>query len=459
MMKRLLICTGALLSIVLSFGNAQAQTKPNTTQDSSAITPQGNKGAATTTPVVGSGTPGQLTKWLGSDSSSYTLGNSVITENKFGLIGIGTTAPTSKLTILGSSSLPIVTTINTFAGGTGLSARGGSTTGDFGGPGGDGVTAIGGNSSSLDFGFGGRGVSARGGDSTDGDAQAPGGDGVFAQGGNSASFDGGFGVHAIGGSGGSHQGGTGVFGQGGPGTFGRGGAGVVGLGGNANLAGIGVFALGGNSEGTGPFDSGGDAIFALGGQGNSPGYAGKFWGSVQVLGTLSKSAGSFKIDHPLDPENKYLYHSFVESPDMMNIYNGNVTTDANGDAVITLPDWFEALNKDFRYQLTVIGTFAQAIVASEMKDNHFVIKTNAGNVKVSWQVTGVRQDAYAKAHRINVEEDKPEKERGYYLHPDLFNQPEEKGIEWASHPELMKEMKVKREQTKQQSQSHSQPNQ
>ena len=40
----------------------------------------------------------------------------------------------------------------------------------------------------------------------------------------------------------------------------------------------------------------------------------------------------FVIDHPLDPANKYLYHASVESPDVMNIYNGNVVTDANGRA-------------------------------------------------------------------------------------------------------------------------------
>ena len=50
---------------------------------------------------------------------------------------------------------------------------------------------------------------------------------------------------------------------------------------------------------------------------------------------------------------------------MMNIYNGNVITDANGEAVVALPEWFEALNRDFRYQLTVIGQFAQAIVAEK----------------------------------------------------------------------------------------------
>jgi hypothetical protein len=142
--------------------------------------------------------------------------------------------------------------------------------------------------------------------------------------------------------------------------------------------------------------------------------------NLNVTGTLSKPAGTFKIDHPLDPANKYLYHSFVESPDMMNVYNGNINTDGSGLATVTLPDWFEALNRDFRYQLTVIGQFAQAIVASEVSHNQFTIRTDRPNVKVSWQVTGIRQDAYANAHRVQVEEDKPPQEQGRYLHPELF---------------------------------------
>jgi hypothetical protein len=148
-------------------------------------------------------------------------------------------------------------------------------------------------------------------------------------------------------------------------------------------------------------------------------------GNVKVTGNLSKGGGSFKIDHPLDPLNKYLYHSFVESPDMMNVYNGNIVTDRRGQAVITMPDYFEALNRDFRYQLTVIGQFAQAIVAHEIAHNKFVIKTSKPSVKVSWQVTGIRQDAYANAHRIPTEEAKPEGERGSYLHPDAFPNPED----------------------------------
>ena len=124
-----------------------------------------------------------------------------------------------------------------------------------------------------------------------------------------------------------------------------------------------------------------------------------FSGNVSIGGSVSKGSGSFKIDHPLDPANKYLYHSFVESPDMMNVYNGNVVTDKNGTATVVLPEYFEALNRDFRYQLTVIGQFAQAIVASEMSHNQFTIRTDKPKVKVSWQVTGIRHDAYANAHR------------------------------------------------------------
>jgi hypothetical protein len=135
-------------------------------------------------------------------------------------------------------------------------------------------------------------------------------------------------------------------------------------------------------------------------------------GNAHVNGTLSKTAGSFKIDHPLDPERKWLQHSFVESPDMMNVYNGNVTTDAAGHATVELPAYFEALNSDFRYQLTVIGKMAQAVVDREIVKNKFHIRTSEGHVKVSWQVTGIRQDDYAKAHRIEVETLKSQAEQG-----------------------------------------------
>ncbi len=145
----------------------------------------------------------------------------------------------------------------------------------------------------------------------------------------------------------------------------------------------------------------------------------KIDGNLQVVGQIFAGTKDFKIDDPLDPANKYLVHASVESPDMMDIYNGNVVTDAQGRATVVLPRWFEALNKDFRYQLTVIGQFAQAIVSREIHGNLFSIRTNRGGVKVSWQVTGIRHDAYADANRFQPEEDKG-KQRGTYLHPELY---------------------------------------
>jgi hypothetical protein len=144
-------------------------------------------------------------------------------------------------------------------------------------------------------------------------------------------------------------------------------------------------------------------------------------GDLNVSGILSKGAGSFKIDHPLDPENKYLYHSFVESPDMKNVYDGVEVLNRRGEAIVTMPVWFGALNKDFRYQLTPIGAPGPNLyIAREIKSNRFKIAGGRPGMKVSWQVTGVRQDAYANAHRIPIEEQKADAERGSYLHPDAF---------------------------------------
>jgi hypothetical protein len=164
-------------------------------------------------------------------------------------------------------------------------------------------------------------------------------------------------------------------------------------------------------------------IFTIDASGN-----GFLAGNLNVTGKLTKGGGSFKIDDPLDPAHKYLSHSFVESPDMMNVYNGNITTDEHGLATVVLPDYFEALNRDFRYQLTVIGQFAQAIVQQELQHNRFRIKTSKPSVKVSWQVTGIRHDAYADAYRIPVEEEKPPQEQGRYLHPELFGASEHQAI-------------------------------
>jgi hypothetical protein len=192
---------------------------------------------------------------------------------------------------------------------------------------------------------------------------------------------------------------------------------------------IGLWATSIQTDGTallGEADSG-EVAYGVWGR-SIGGYAGYFDGNVAVTGTLSKPAGSFKIDDPLDPANKYLYHSFVESPDMKNIYDGIATLDGSGKAVVALPEWFGALNKDYRYQLTCIGDFAQVYIAQKIADNRFTIAGGKPGMEVSWQVTGIRKDPFANAHRIPVEEDKRPADRGRYLYPKEYGMPETMGV-------------------------------
>jgi hypothetical protein len=218
-------------------------------------------------------------------------------------------------------------------------------------------------------------------------------------------------------------GGSGVFGQSsGYAVYGAstGGFGVYGTSSNGGVVGTGYVGLQGTASGTANSQGvrGEDGSNGS----NASAYAGVFVGRVLVAGTLSKSAGSFRIDHPLDPANKYLSHSFVESPDMKNIYDGVATLDGSGEAIVKLPAYFEALNMEFRYQLTCIGGYAPVYIAQEIAGNQFKIAGGTPGLKVSWQVTGTRHDPYANQNRIKVEEDKPARERGHYLYPSGYGQ-------------------------------------
>jgi hypothetical protein len=147
--------------------------------------------------------------------------------------------------------------------------------------------------------------------------------------------------------------------------------------------------------------------------------AGQFFGDVTITGALSKGGGGFRIDHPLDPGNKYLSHSFVESPEMLNVYRGTVTTDHTGEAAVPLPDYVEALNEHFTYHLTVLGETGAATVTRPVQENGFRIRSERPGAEVCWLVLGVRRDPWAAAHRIPVEEDKGDEARGRFLHPDV----------------------------------------
>jgi hypothetical protein len=158
-------------------------------------------------------------------------------------------------------------------------------------------------------------------------------------------------------------------------------------------------------------------------------------GAVNITGTMSATGTkNFRIDHPLDPANKYLYHASIESSEVLNLYSGNAVLDDSGEAVVQLPDWFEVINKDFRYQLTPVGAPGRDIyIAEEVSGGHFKIAGGKPGAKVSWQVSGVRNDAWEKAHPWAVEEDKGA-DRGHYLTPELYGAPETERIGYMPVP-------------------------
>lgn len=244
--------------------------------------------------------------------------------------------------------------------------------------------------------------------------------------------------------------GIGVFGKGvTAGVYGysgaTGGAGVYGATGGAG----GSVSTGVRGDGNGAGTSGvaGFCNFGNGIYGQSSGGSGKagfFSGDVQITGNLSKGSGSFQIDHPLDPANKYLYHSFVEAPNMMNMYDGIVKLNEQGEATVQLPGYFEALNIDYRYQLTCVGGSAPVYIAEEVSHNQFKIAGGKPGMKVSWLVTGTRNDPYAQYHRIVPEVEKKAEDKGLYLHPKEYGQPVEKqlGIPASLHDEAIRQMKA-----------------
>jgi len=250
----------------------------------------------------------------------------------------------------------------------------------------------------------------------------------------------------------------GVYGSGSTyGVYGSGGTGVSGSGGSTGVSGtgtsIGVSGAGGPTgtygSGTNSGVRGSSTYVGVWGTGTSwgmyaeatgttgqnygiyaatdsptSGFAGYFENNVYVAGSLTKAGGGFQVDHPLEPGDRYLVHSFVEAPERLNVYSGVVTLGTNGRATVQLPRYFEQANRDFRYQLTAIGAAAPDLhVASGVSGNAFVIAGGANGLQVSWQVTGVRADAWATANPRAVEPTKPTAARGRYLHPTLYGKP------------------------------------
>jgi len=371
-----------LILSILSVAVALGQTSPNTTSAASTTD--------TSTPVIfGHGTAHFIPIW----TSSSTLGNSIVFQagNR---VGVRITSPQATLDVES----------------TGVSGIWGrtSSTEQF-------ATGVYGQSASTS-GIGLSGAAT----ATTGNAY-----GVFGQ---TATTD--FGAGVIGTTSATTGNAFGVFGS----SAGTSGNGVFGYASSTSGFTIGVSGFVESPNGTagrfvnhagsgtilqGISGSSNNQVFFVDASGN-----GYFAGNLNVTGNVSKGSGSFRIDHPLDPANKYLSHSFVESPDMMNVYNGVVVLDARGSAWVVLPDYFQTLNGDYRYQLTSIGAPGPNLyIANEVSANRFRISGGKPHARVSWQVTGIRHDAYANANRIQVEEEKPANQRGTYLHPELFGEP------------------------------------
>lgn len=334
-----------------------------------------------------------------------------------GAMGVGLTAPAATLDVAAPSTSPVAvqgTTSNSASDSAGVKGSGTSGYGLSG-------------TSSNNFGVYGKGTSYGG---VYGEGPTYGGAFVSTGSGYGVYGSGSTGVYGSGSSNGLYGSGStyGVYGSGSTGVYGSGSTGVTGNGGSIGVHGQNASNSGvrGDSTYVGVWGSGTswglyaiandtvNQVYGVYGQTVSPRGFGLFsQGNAHVNGTLSKTAGAFKIDHPQDPENKWLSHSFVESPDMMNVYNGNVRLNSKGKATITLPSYFAALNRDYRYQLTALGAAAPKLhVAQEIRGSAFKIAGGKPGLRVSWQVTGIRHDAYAEAHRIVVETDKTKTERG-----------------------------------------------
>jgi hypothetical protein len=185
-----------------------------------------------------------------------------------------------------------------------------------------------------------------------------------------------------------------------------------------------------------------------------PAWAGYFNGDagvandLYVFGETVSAAQAVRIDHPQDPANRYLTHASVLSPDMLNVYGGSVRLDANGRATVRLPRYDPALNTDHRVQLTAVGSAAPELhVARKVDGGRFGIAGGAPGQEVFWQVTGIRNDAWAARHRIKVEPLKRPRDRGKYLAPELFGKRRSEGLGYVKPgkaPQLRKSPKLER---------------
>ncbi|HEX9657338.1 MAG TPA: hypothetical protein VGB89_10555, partial [Bacteroidota bacterium] len=206
------------------------------------------------------------------------------------------------------------------------------------------------------------------------------------------------------------------------------GSGVFGVASSTSTSGTHYGVRGMAQDVTGGFGVRGDGLIGVYGDGTSYG--------VYSFGNFGASGlKSFQIDHPVDPKNKYLNHYCAEGAEPLNAYSGNTTLDARGSAIVKLPEYFDQINKDFRYQLTPVGSAAPNLhIAEEIQNNRFRIAGGNSGQKISWRVEALRNDLWVRQHGAPVDVEKSNEHRGKYLQPELFGQPMELGIHYSATP-------------------------
>jgi hypothetical protein len=179
--------------------------------------------------------------------------------------------------------------------------------------------------------------------------------------------------------------------------------------------------------GAGVYGSGWAGLYGIGGT-----YGLYCVGAAYVSGYLTKAGGGFTIDHPVDPENKFLVHGFVEAPVMTNVYRGKVTLDANGTAEITLPGYYDATNENGDVTCSPVGQAMPGLFPSEVVNGKFTLVGGVAGGKVNWTLLADRADKWAKENQPGTEVSKKEHEKGKFMHPHLFGHDDTRSLQHLS---------------------------
>jgi len=165
----------------------------------------------------------------------------------------------------------------------------------------------------------------------------------------------------------------------------------------------------------------GNAIYSYGNIILRPGY------DIREEGSTSPKYKAFTIDHPVEPASKVLRHFSAEAPEALLIYRGSAQLDDNGEALVTLPDYFDLLARNPQVQLTPVGQAVPLALKERFTGNLFTVIGPAG-IEFDWLVTAERDDPKARLERLErpVEEEKGVPglpDHGEYLSPEAYKQP------------------------------------